>query len=85
MDTYNYNISNYIFVAMINNDYSGIVDKEIEQIAEFEDSLPEGGIMVLPEEEADNYTTCDVTGWSGRCYDIQVVVLGSYNAITRTG
>ena len=79
METYNYNISNYIFAAMINSDYSGLVDKEIEQIESFEKTLPKGGIMVLPEGEADNYTTCDATGWSGCCYDIQVVVLGSYN------
>ena len=73
MNTYIYNISKHLFVALINDDMTGLTDAEERLLLKFEGELIDGITPVMPEDISDNFKWCGVLGCIADCYAVKFV------------
>jgi len=81
IEMYEYTIGKHFLPCLINGDYSGLNDEEVEIIDNFEDQLGD----ILEKEnaytwnveytECYNYSKCELTGMFGEVADVKIVFM----------
>jgi hypothetical protein len=74
-DYYQYEISAHFASAIINGDYSGLIDSDIKEIDLFMNNLPvDNGHFDLVDYDGEGFfSRCEISGLYSECLDFRLV------------
>ncbi len=68
-----YKMLSFLLPALINGDYTGLDDEEVEKIRTWESLFaPNGAVYEVEKDSIEDFCLCDVTGEYGQCETVFV-------------
>jgi hypothetical protein len=73
-DYYTFNISGHFASAIINGDYSGLIDSDIKELDLFMDNLPvdNGHFDLINPENEGFFDKCEISGLFSECHEFRL-------------